>query len=163
MGTSLKKCPFLTPKVSQSDRFELTKITSLLDISTCLLPSNQGCLALREPSDSEDSETEHCSKKDAPVVDLKLSTLESYHQLHGDGNSSQHSQNGTCSDRIKNALRNPECSCGKCSMPRSVLERCCKTFWGLPKLQQDAILWSLQSVEGDRSAKWAIEGHQLSC
>ena len=131
-----------------------------MDISTYLCPSCRGCFVLREPSDSEDSETDHCSEKDAPVVDLKLSTLESYHQRHGDGNSSQHAQNGTCSDRIKNALRNPECSCGKCSMPRSVLERCCKSFWGLPKLQQDAILWSLQSVEGDRSAKWAIEGHQ---
>ncbi|CAL1148092.1 unnamed protein product [Cladocopium goreaui] len=90
-------------------------------------------------SDESTSQTGVCS------VDLKLSMLESHHQLHGQVDVSEYATNGASVKRIKGALADPQCSCGKCTMPLPVLAKCCKSFWGLPKQQQDAILWSLQS------------------
>lgn len=119
---------------------------------------NSSCSKLRGPSEGSDSEQSRCLKG-ASSIDLTLGTLESYHQLHGNGDSSQYASNGACPDRIKEILKSPGCSCGQCSMPFALLLRCCQSFWGLPKMQQDAILWSLQSVGGGRSTTWSLAGH----
>ena len=103
-------------------------------------------------SDESTSQTGVCS------VDLKLSMLESHHQLHGQVDVSEYATNGASVKRIKGAFADPQCSCGKCTMPLPVLAQCCKSFWGLPKQQQDAILWSLQSEGSGGSRKWSIEG-----
>ena len=104
-------------------------------------------------SDESASQTGDCS------VDLKLSMLESHHQLHGHVDVSEYATNGASVKRIKEVLKDPQCSCGRCTMPLAVLAKCCKSFWGLPKQQQDAILWSLQSSDcSGGSRKWSIEG-----
>jgi hypothetical protein len=58
--------------------------------------------------------------------------------------------------RMKTALKHP-CACN-CSVPLTVLERTCSTFWGLPKSGQDAVLWSLQANTGATKTQWMIEG-----
>ena len=123
-------------------------------------PANQ----LREASDASESECPDTVEpgKGGSSIDLKLSTLESYHQLHGQGDSSQHADNGICPERIKQCLQDPQCSCGECTMPFPLLLRCCKSFWALPKQQQDSILWSLQSATGGHSSKWSIEGQPVT-
>ena len=113
---------------------------------------------LRQSENSESEESD--SPNGVCSVDLKLSMLESHHQLHGHVDESEYATNGASLKRIKGVLEDPQCSCGKCTMPIAILAKCCKSFWGLPKQQQDAILWSLQSVEGSGgSRKWSIEGH----
>ena len=124
----------------------------------------KGC----QPRGDTDASDAECSNGDEPdrgesTIDLRLTTLESYHQLHGTSDASQHAENGVCPKRIKECLQDPQCSCGKCSMPFSVLLQCCKSFWGLPKQQQDAILWSLQSGERGQPSTWSMEGHRLLC
>lgn len=93
-------------------------------------------------------------------VNLKICTLESFHQHNQRNHETDHyARNGADPQRIRRLLQRPPCSCG-CHMPFPVLRRCCESFWSLPKVSQDAVLWSLQCGSG-RKTTWAIEGLML--
>ena len=90
-------------------------------------------------------------------MNLKLSTLESFHQHRdADGHQDFYAKNGTSKGRLRRLLEHPPCSCG-CKLPFSTLRKCCQSFWSLPKHLQDSVLWSLQCESG-RKKTWAIEG-----
>ena len=108
---------------------------------------------LRDSRSDSDESTDYAGA--SSEVGLKLSNLESYHAA-GDEDKSQYAENGANPKRIRQLLANPPCDC-QCTLPFGVLYRTCQTFWSLPKVSQDSILWSLQGGSG-RKATWSIEG-----
>lgn len=110
---------------------------------------------LRESECSSD-ESESCERKSTTAVNLQLGSLESYHQLDESGDTSVFASNGANRDRLKELLKNPQCPC-QCTMPLTILWKCCMSFWALGKQTQDAVLWSLQS-SSERASTWSIEG-----
>lgn len=112
---------------------------------------------------SESSSGSDCDEGQSRPVrrELKLTMLQSLHNLDAEGDRSCYAENGISVKRIKHVLRNPPCEC-KCRVPFNILQQACHDFWGLPKSAQDALLWSLQANSGQRSrSTWSIEGHSL--
>ena len=115
-------------------------------------------LLRQSPSTSEDESGSTSEESHAGYATARLSalSLESLHCLGGSPDQSSYAANGMNRKRMKTALKHP-CACN-CSVPLTVLERTCSTFWGLPKSGQDAILWSLQANTGATKTQWMIEG-----
>ena len=107
-----------------------------------------------ESSESDDSDESYDGK--SGEVNLTLTALQSLHGLNETCDSSSYSKNGANPKRLKKLLKSPQCEC-QCRVPLQPLLAACRTFWGLPKSSQDALLWQLQSQAGPR-AKWCIEG-----
>ena len=117
-------------------------------------PARSSDSSSSEDDDDDDDGDVHC--EGSGTLDLKLGVLESYHQMNSAGDSSVFAENGADRERLKNLLKHPQCAC-KCTMPLDTLLKCCKTFWGLCKSTQDAVLWSLQN-SSERFSVWSIEG-----
>lgn len=115
-------------------------------------------LLRQSPSTSEDESGSTSEESHAGYATARLSalSLESLHCLGGSPDQSSYAANGMNRKRMKTALKHP-CACN-CSVPLTVLERTCSTFWGLPKSGQDAVLWSLQANTGATKTQWMIEG-----
>ena len=117
---------------------------------------------------SSDADDIECS--DEPLnVSLTISGLEAFHGMatknptgeEHDDRMTSYDKNGINRERIKRAVRSPSCKC-KCTVPLQLMLKICAAFWCLAKSSQDAILWSLQTSDGDRRKRYYdIEGWVL--
>jgi hypothetical protein len=72
---------------------------------------------------------------------------------------------GASDERLR-AVKKYRCACsqGCCQMvTKADLTPCCRSFWGLPKVAQDAVLWSLSSRHHGKQSKkrWAFAGTKV--
>ena len=71
-------------------------------------------------------------------------------------------QQGISRHRIHSVLKSKVCPCS-CSMPEKALLEVCEFFWRLPKIAQDAVLWSIQAECCQRRRQWFLQGPTPSC
>ena len=71
-------------------------------------------------------------------------------------------QQGISKHRIRSILKSKVCPCS-CSMPEKALIEVCEYFWRLPKIAQDAVLWSIQAECSQRRRQWYLQGPTRSC
>ncbi len=96
-------------------------------------------------------------------ISLTLAGLQSFHgmatkNIDENSENSAFARNGTCHQRVREAVRTPTCSC-QCSVPFNIMIKVCVAFWSLAKSAQDAILWSIQTSGSARRKRfYDIEG-----
>jgi len=136
-----------------SENYDIYILYIIIFLTYIVFPCN---LRGSSTSDSSDSGSESVAwLGQSSEVSLKLSNLESYHQINESTDASQFAANGADPKRIQRVLKDPGCPC-KCTMPFRTLLKICQFFWGLPKTSQDSILWSLQCSSGRK--QWLMEG-----
>ena len=115
-------------------------------------------------SSGESSSGESNERPGVGHVTLSVSTLQSMHAMSSLNTEemSAFAQQGISRQRIRAILKSKVCPCS-CALPEKDLIQVCEYFWRLPKIAQDAVLWSIQAECSQRRRQWYLQGPTRSC